>query len=152
ATCSRWLTVGAPRLEDIRVYKAGAGRWELMRAGSAYPLEQWPYPARQALFPVSLVAGESAVLIIRVASGLQMLIKPELWSETARFQDGQCNDLWDGMTLGIVCLVALFSVMVGAIFRSRLVVVHAGAVISYILLTCVLNGYLVFWPAALSWS
>ncbi len=152
SSCSRWLTVGAPRLEDVRVYKPVPGGWESMRAGSAYPLNEWSYPARQPLFPVSLEAGESVVLVARVASGTQILINPQLWSDLARFQHRQSTDLWDGITLGIVCLVALFSLMIGAIFRSCLVVVHAGAVSSYILLTCVLNGYLVLWPAALSWT
>ncbi|MCQ4331535.1 hybrid sensor histidine kinase/response regulator [Stutzerimonas stutzeri] len=152
STCSRWLTVGAPRLEDVRVYKMVPGGWKSMRAGSLYPLQEWSYPARQPLFPVSMPAGESVVLIVRVASGTQMLINPELWSDLARFQHRQSTDLWDGITLGIVCLVALFSLMIGAIFRSCLVVVHAFAVSSYILLTCVLNGYLVLWPAALSWT
>lgn len=152
STCSRWLTVGAPRLEDVRVYKKVPGGWESMRAGSLYPLHEWSYPARQPLFPVSLPAGEPVVLIARVASGTHMLINPELWSDLARFQHRQSTDLWDGITLGIVCLVALFSLMIGAIFRSCLVVVHAGAVSSYILLTCVLNGYLVLWPAALGWT
>ena len=58
--CSRLLVVGAPRLEDIRVYQGADGRWRDAHAGSAHPLTEWPQPAtRQPAFPVSLGAREN---------------------------------------------------------------------------------------------
>ncbi|WVV48495.1 7TM-DISM domain-containing protein [Pseudomonas sp. NA13] len=56
AACSRLLVVGAPRLEDIRVYQPGHDA----HAGGAYPVAEWPQPAtRQPAFPVSLPAGRA---------------------------------------------------------------------------------------------
>ncbi|QGA48444.1 7TM-DISM domain-containing protein [Pseudomonas brassicacearum] len=147
--CSRLLVVGAPRLEDIRVYQPGQDA----HAGGAYPLAEWPQPAtRQPAFPVSLAAGESATLFIRVASNFQMLLEPELWSEPALLRSQQQTYLSDGLTLGIVLLVVPFGFIVGWILRSQLLSVNAGAVLSYILLTCILNGYLIYWPSALGWT
>ncbi|WP_434558567.1 ATP-binding protein [Pseudomonas sp. Z4-20] len=147
--CSRMLVVGAPRLEDIRVYQPG----HEAHAGGAYPLADWPQPAaRQPAFPVSLVAGESATVLVRVTSNFQMLLEPELWSEPALLRTQQRTYLSDGLTLGIVLLVVPFGLIVGWILRSRLLTVNAGAVLSYILLTCILNGYLIYWPAALGWT
>lgn len=149
AACSRLLVVGAPRLEDIRVYQPG----HYAHAGGAYPLAEWPQPAtRQPAFPVSLPAGESATLFIRVASNFQMLLEPELWSEPALLRSQQQTYLSDGLTLGIVLLVVPFGFIVGWILRSQLLTVNAGAVLSYILLTCILNGYLIYWPTALGWT
>ncbi|CAI9004250.1 7TM-DISM domain-containing protein [Pseudomonas brassicacearum] len=149
AACSRLLVVGAPRLEDIRVYQPGQDA----HAGGAYPLAEWPQPAtRQPAFPVSLAAGESATLFIRVASNFQMLLEPELWSEPALLRSQQQTYLSDGLTLGIVLLVVPFGFIVGWILRSQLLTVNAGAVLSYILLTCILNGYLIYWPTALGWT
>ena len=147
--CSRLLVVGAPRLEDIRVYQPG----RVAHGGGAYPLAEWPQPAaRQPAFAVSLAAGESATVFVRVTSHFQMLLEPELWSEPALLRSQQQTYLSDGLTLGIVLLVVPFGVIVGRILRSRLLIVNAGAVMSYILLTCILNGYLIYWPTALGWA
>ncbi|WP_104502838.1 hybrid sensor histidine kinase/response regulator [Pseudomonas orientalis] len=151
--CSRLLVVGAPRLEDIRVYQRADGHWSDARAGSAYPLTEWPQPAaRQPAFSVSLAARENVTVLIRVTSRFQMLLEPQLWSESALLRSQQQTYLSDGLTLGIVLLVVPFGLIVGWILRSRLLTVNAGAVLSYILLTCILNGYLVYWPAALDWT
>ena len=149
ATCSRLLVVGAPRLEDIRVYQPGQDA----HGGAAYPLAEWPRPAaRQPAFPVTLVAGESTTVFVRVATNFQMLLEPELWSEPALLRSQQQTYLSDGLTLGIVLLVVPFGFIVGRILRSRLLTVNAGAVLSYILLSCILNGYLIYWPSALGWT
>lgn len=148
-SCSRLLVIGAPRLEDIRVYQSGNDA----HAGAAYPLAEWPQPAaRQPAFPVSLAAGESVTVFVRVTSNFQMLLEPELWSEPALLRSQQQTYLSDGLTLGIVLLVVPFGFIVGWILRSRLLSVNAGAVLSYILLTCILNGYLIYWPSALGWT
>ncbi|ALI06518.1 MULTISPECIES: hybrid sensor histidine kinase/response regulator [Pseudomonas] len=148
-SCSRLLVIGAPRLEDIRVYQSGHDA----HAGAAYPLAEWPQPAaRQPAFPVSLAAGERVTVFVRVTSNFQMLLEPELWSEPALLRSQQQTYLSDGLTLGIVLLVVPFGFIVGWILRSRLLSVNAGAVLSYILLTCILNGYLIYWPTALGWT
>ncbi|MCD9116084.1 7TM-DISM domain-containing protein [Pseudomonas bijieensis] len=147
--CSRLLVVGAPRLEDIRIYQPGRDA----HAGVAYPLAEWPQPTvRQPAFPVTLAAGQNVTLYVRVASNFQMLLEPQLWAEPALLRSQQRTYLSDGLTLGIVLLVVPFGLIVGWILRSRLLTVNAGAVLSYILLTCILNGYLIYWPAALGWT
>ncbi|MDU9025332.1 hybrid sensor histidine kinase/response regulator [Pseudomonas corrugata] len=151
--CSRLLVIGAPRLEDIRVYQSEDGHWRGAQAGSAHPLAEWPQPAaRQPAFPVTLTAGQSTTLFIRVTSNFQMLLEPQLWSEPALLRSQQQVYLSDGLTLGIVLLVVPFGLIVGWILRSRLLSVNAGAVLSYILLTCTVNGYLIYWPTALGWT
>lgn len=72
--------------------------------------------------------------------------------EPALLRSQQQTYLSDGLTLGIVLLVVPFGFIVGWILRSRLLSVNAGAVLSYILLTCILNGYLIYWPTALGWT
>jgi len=150
STCSRLLVIGAPRLEDLRVYQYSDGRWREAHAGGAHPLAEWPQPpARQPAFPVALAAGQSSTLFVRVTSSFQMLLEPQLWSEPALLRAQQQTYLSDGLTLGIVLLVVPFGLIVGGILRSRLLTVNAGAVLSYILLTCLVNGYLIYWPTAL---
>lgn len=150
--CLRWLTVGDPRLQDIRVYVVRAGGMEAMRAGSNYPLDEWPVADRQPRFPLALAPGEQTTVLIRVAGASLFILSPTLWTNDALLERRQLVYLSDGITLGIVLLIVPFSLVVGWILGSRLLQVHAASVFSYVLLTAVINGYLVFWPSMLHWT
>lgn len=149
-SCKQWLTVGEPRLEDIQLHVIRAQARQEQRAGSVYPVDHWPMPSRQPVFSVHLDEAEQATVLIRVASNSLLLIHPTLWSERGLLDMRQHIDLVDGIALGIVLLFVPFSLIVGWIVRSQLLRVHAGLLLSYMLLTCVTNGYLVFWPSAIS--
>lgn len=147
-SCAQWLTVGEPRLQNIQVHVLHPSDPQVMRAGSDYPLDQWPLPFRQPVFPVQLEEGEHVTVLVRVASDTLLLINPQLWSDRGLLERRQHVDLVDGIALGIVLLFVPFSLLVGCIMHSQLLRVHAGLVLTYILLTCITNGYLTFWPAA----
>lgn len=150
--CTRWLTVGDPRLQDIRVYLKRAAGMQVMRAGSAYPLAEWPITDRQPRFPLALAAGEQVTVLIRVAGASLFILSPTLWTDDALLVRRQSVYLSDGITIGIVLLIVPFSLIVGWIMGSRLLQIHAAAVFTYVLLTAVINGYLVFWPSLLRWT
>ncbi|MDP9940911.1 sensor histidine kinase [Ectopseudomonas alcaliphila] len=148
--CARWLTVGEPRLTDIQVFVEEGEHWRRMQAGSAYPAVEWPVLARQPIFP--LLADNSGNVLIRVMSRSLVIVEPLLWSEQALLAQRQRSALVDGLSLGIVLLVVPFSLIIGGIMRSPLLLTHAATVFGYIIGTCVLSGYLVHWPALLPWS
>lgn len=148
--CVRWLTAGDPRLSDIQVFVQSGDSWRHMQAGSAHPAEQWPVLARQPSFPLGADDGDT--VLIRAMSRSTLIVEPMLWSQQAMLTQRQVSTLVDGLSLGIVLLVVPFSLIVGAIMRSPLLLVHAATVLSYIVVTCVLNGYLIHWPALLPWS
>ena len=152
AGCKRWLTVGDPRLADIQVHLWQGRDRQTMRAGSAYPVAQWPVRARQPTFPLEPLAGQELTLLIRVVSSSMIIIKPQLWSELGLLDHRQGGSLVDGMTLGITLLMVPFSFVIGWLLRSRLLVVHALSVSVYALLVSVVNGYLVHFPSLLPWS
>ncbi|WP_434773242.1 hybrid sensor histidine kinase/response regulator [Pseudomonas entomophila] len=146
------LTLGEPRLENLRVYLPTATGWEILRAGSDYPLDEWAVRERQPAFPVTLRPGEQRLVLARVTSANSLLVSPRVWSEGARHAERQHAYFLDGIALGIVILVVPFSLLVGVIVGSRLLLFHASAIGSYAVLTCLLNGYLLYWPGALPWS
>lgn len=150
--CKRWLTVGDPRLADIQVHLWQGRAWQTMRAGSAYPLTQWPVRARQPTFPLEPSAGQELTVLVRVASTSMIIIKPELWSELGLLDHRQGGSMVDGMTLGITLLMVPFSFVIGWLLRSRLLVVHALSVLVYAVLVSVVNGYLIYFPSLLPWS
>lgn len=150
--CRLWLSIGAPRLERLEVFWHEAGGWQWQVAGSRQPLEDWPGADRQPLFPQVLAPGEARTLLVRVESASTLLLSPQRWTYPALLAERQLTYLGDGVTLGIVALVVPFSLVVGRILRSPLLLVHAGAVFFYLLVTAVVNGYLLYWPALLPWS
>ncbi|WP_263144995.1 hybrid sensor histidine kinase/response regulator [Pseudomonas alcaligenes] len=150
--CMRWLSIGQPRLEDIRVHIRRGATWQVQRAGSAYPLEDWVSVERQPLFPLALEPGERVEVLVRVSSHTLLILYPQLWSQAGLLRERQRVNLVEGISLGIVLLVVPFSLIVGWIMRSRLLAMHAGAVLSYIAMTCALNGYLIYWPGAVPWT
>lgn len=147
-----WLTLGEPRLENLQVFLPSGPGWQVLLGGSDHPFERWALKERQPAFPVTLGPGESATLLARVTSTNALLLSPRLWSEAALHKARQRNYFHDGIALGIVLLVVPFSLLISWIFRSRLLLLHAVAVGSYAALTCLINGYLVYWPQALPWS
>lgn len=147
--CERWLTVGDPRLADIQVYLRRDDGWDVMKAGSRYPIEQWPVRARQPTFPLTLASTQERVVLVRVASDSTVLIEPRFWSELGLIDHRQHGYLVDGITLGMTLLVVPFSFIVGWILRSQLLGVHALSVLGYATLVSMVNGYLVYVPSLL---
>ena len=150
--CHRWLTVGDPRLEDIQVHIQQHDHWSTLQAGSHYPLEQWPVLARQPRFHLALNAGESIQVIVRVASHSAMMVNPMLWDDTALLNATSTNQLLDGLTLGILLLLLPVGLIVTALTRTRLMLLISLALLFYLALVGVVNGYLLYWPALMPWS
>ena len=150
--CQLWLSAGEPRLEDVQVYLRRDNGWNALRAGSDYSLDQWPVLARQPLFPVALEGREQLQVLIRVVSRSALMISPRVWSELELVQAAQHLYLADGLTLGVVALIVPFSLIVGGLMRSPLLLVNALAILAYILLCGVVNGYLIYWPRLLPLS
>ncbi|WP_252272767.1 7TM-DISM domain-containing protein [Pseudomonas subflava] len=147
--CERWLTLGDPRLTDTQVFLHQGEGWQSLRAGSRYPLEQWPAPARQPTFPLQLEASATLEVLVRIASTSTVIIEPQLHSELGLLEHRQHAYLVDGLTLGMTLLLVPFSFVVGWMLRSRLLVVHATSVLTYALLVSMVNGYLVYFPSLL---
>lgn len=149
--CSRWLSFAEPAMDNIQVFVLRDGQWSEMHAGSHYPLAEWPVKARQLLFPLSLAPGEQVTVVAKVLSDSVMLIEPRMWTELEHLRKSQSTYLVDGLALGIVILVVPFSLVVAMLMRSRLLLFHSTAVLSYLLLVCVAKGYLMYLPALQPW-
>ncbi|MBF8727060.1 ATP-binding protein [Pseudomonas putida] len=147
-----WLTLGEPRLENLQVFVPALSGWQRLVGGSDYPLERWAAKERQPAFPITLEPGEGKTVLARVSSTNALLLNPHVWTDAALHKDRERTYFHDGIALGIVLLVVPFSLLVSWIFRSRLLLLHAVAVGSYAGLACLISGYLLYWPQALSWS
>lgn len=150
--CKRWLTVGDARLEDVQVYLLSNGMWSGMKAGSAYPVDQWAVAERQPRFPVEVAAQDKVQVLIRVASKSRMIIHPQLWEDAAFFEKSMRLQLLDGLTWGILLLILPISLVAGVLLRFQLLILNAFNLLFYFTLTALANGYLFYLPSLLPWS
>lgn len=151
-SCTNWLSVGEPRLNDVQVYVLRGGELTRMQAGHAYPLAQWPTRTRTPLFPLMLKQGEQVEVLVRVTSREVLMIQPRLWGELELLQSNQDRYMADGLVFGIVLLIVPFSLIVGLQIRSGLLLINALALVAYVMLACVANGYLFYLPRFLPYS
>lgn len=152
ASCSNWLSVGEPHLNDVQVYVLHDGELTRMHAGRDYPIEQWPTRTRTPLFPLMVEAGEQIEVLVRVTSRGMLMIHPRLWGELELLQNSPDPYMADGLVFGIVLLIVPFSLIVGLQIRSGLLVINALAVLTYVVLACIANGYLFYLPRLLPYS
>lgn len=152
ASCSNWLSVGEPRLNDVQVYVRRGDEMNRMHAGRDYPIEQWPTRTRTPLFPLMLEEGEQVEVLARVTTRGVLMIQPRLWGELELLQNSPQLYMADGLVFGIVLLIVPFSLIVGLQIRSGLLVINALAILAYVMLACIANGYLFYLPALLPYG
>lgn len=119
-TLTRWLTLGAPRLEDVRYYRFAPGAAEPLEtavSGLAHPIEVRPEPGLVSIFPVRLAPGESAVLLLRVAGRTRLFMLPDLW-EPLSFRVHESDlTVHQLVSLSILCGLLLY-MLVHALARK----------------------------------
>lgn len=142
---TRWFALGSPRLEWVDFYRfaPGAPAWdETAVGGLGRALERRPMSGLVSIFPVTLAAGESATLLLRVAGRTRLLMKPELWepmSYRSRESDLIVRQL---APISAVLGVVLYMLVHGLARRSRDMLLLAGWLCLMALYELSFDGYL----------
>lgn len=151
-SCHGWLQIGEPRLEQVQVFWRDAGRWNEMRVGSNFPLQEWSVEQLRPSFPLLMGAGETREVLARIYSRSLLAVAPSLLSDEQGLLSRENASLVDGVVLGIMLLIVPFGLIVGLQIRSTLLLTNVLLSLAYLVLTCVLNGYLLYWPTQLPWT
>lgn len=142
---TRWFALGSPRLEWVDFYRfaPGAPAWDATAVGGlGRALERRPISGLVSIFPVTLAAGESATLLLRVAGRTRLLMKPELWepmSYRSRESDLIVRQL---APISAVLGVVLYMLVHGLARRSRDMLLLAGWLCLMALYELSFDGYL----------
>jgi signal transduction histidine kinase len=83
---TRWVTLGSARLEHVHYFRFASDLSqpvETASSGLAYPLEGRAVPGLVSIFPVTLEAGESATLLLRVSGRTRLFLAPAIWEPLA---------------------------------------------------------------------
>ena len=126
---TRWFTIGSPRLEWVDFYRFAPGDpvWvETVVGGLGRALERRPVSGLVSIFPVTLAAGESATLLLRVAGRTRLLMTPELW-EPLNYRSRESDRIMRQLApVSVVLGIALYMLVHGLARRSRDMLLLAG--------------------------
>lgn len=142
---TRWFTLGSPRLEWVDFYRfaPGAPAWdETAVGGLGRALERRPVSGLVSIFPVTLAAGESATLLLRVAGRTRLLMKPELW-EPMSYRSHESDLIVRQLApISAVLGIVLYMLVHGLARRSRDMLLLAGWLCLMALYELAFDGYL----------
>lgn len=145
---ARWLVVGQPFLDELRLYPPGAPAAErrgepLMpwRAGDHVPVSERPTALREAVFPLPAGDGGAAVYHLRVQTRSTMSLRVALWEPEAYARHLAAVQARHGLLLGLMLSSALVSLLAGAWIRQAFFFIAASYLLCFGALHAVLNGY-----------
>lgn len=122
APVTRWLAVGAARLESVRFFRLlppGAGPAQSLLAGNTQPLAARPVPALLPIFPITLAPGERVQWLLKVHSASAVEIIPTLWEPAAYRQSEGLELVGAALLAAIAVLVVIFSLLQAWSWRDR---------------------------------
>lgn len=108
---TRWLAMGNPRLEQVRLYRFDAASGLLLeqqQSGMAHPPAVQLARGRDAVFALTLAPGERNTLLLRVQSRTVMGMQPELWVPLQYLEQEETDDLLYLLPIGLMFGLVLY--------------------------------------------
>lgn len=154
APLTRWIAIQPGRLREAGMFVRQGGHWQRIDAGNQRPFAQHPVPATSAVFPLQLAPGEVQTAYFRIATPLDIEIKPTLWEPLAfRERENQAR-LVDGSMLGGLFVTTIFGLLMLLMLRDRAFLFNALATLTFCLGEASAKGYsfMYLWPNATEWA
>lgn len=142
---TRWLSIGVPRLEDVRFFLFAPGQATPRAAqlsGNRLPLDNGPVPSALSVFPVTLEPGERATVLVRVQSRSAVSIDPALWEPSVFREADERTSVILMLLEGALAMTAIYAVVQGVAQRDRVFLLFAAAMVTEILYSLSFQGLL----------
>lgn len=145
APVPRWLSVGVPRLEDVRffVFKPGAtepGRTVL--AGNRLPIGAGPVPSALSVLDLTLQPGESATVLIRVQSRSAVNIEAVLWTPNTFREADERSGVILMLLEGGLAMIAVYALVLALAQRDIVYLLLAISLVAEIVYSMSFQGLL----------
>lgn len=151
----RYLEIGPPRLEDVRLYlPRPEGGMREIRNGLKVPMVARTIPSRQLVAALELPAQSEQRLYIRIQSRNSMLVEVRLWESVRFLEAARHMDLLNGLQFGALLLFALYAFATAAALREPAYVYFGIMLLSYAGydVSIMQYGYQYLWPGSPDWS
>ncbi|MBY0239095.1 MAG: hypothetical protein K2X55_07260 [Burkholderiaceae bacterium] len=149
-----WFDTGNRTLQEVDFYQPDSyGGWQHLATGSRFPFAQRPLPTDTFVFPLTLAAGASTDIYLRVRSTgyLGVTLLPRLWTKSAFLQAAQeARRAW--LTyLGMTTALGAFYLMLWLYLRERNYLLYALSLASIVWAISSTGGgfgaaFQLFWP------
>jgi len=149
-----WFDTGNRTLQEVDFYQPDSyGGWRHLATGSRFPFAQRPLPTDTFVFPLTLAAGASTDIYLRVRSTgyLGVTLLPRLWTKAAFLQAAQ-EDRRAWLTyLGMTAALGAFYLMLWLYLRERNYLLYALSLASIVWAISSTGGgfgaaFQLFWP------
>ncbi|OZI44906.1 hybrid sensor histidine kinase/response regulator [Bordetella genomosp. 5] len=141
----RWLSLGVPRLEDVRFYLFDDDTqrpFKTLLAGNREPLSLREVPATVSVLPLLLAPGERMTVLVRVQSRSAINMEPVLWTPAAFVGVEQRGTLVMALLIGALAMVCLYTALLGVSQRDPVFLLLAVAILAEILYSLAFHGLL----------
>jgi two-component system, sensor histidine kinase LadS len=151
----RYLEISPPRLEDIRLYRRMAdGGWQVQQAGMVVPVRERLVDSRLSVFPLTLAAGETQTVLVRISTRNAVMLNPRLWTQNGFHAAERRIDFVNGIEFGALALFVIYSLVFWSSTREP-----AFLLFGLLVAACLLNdlclfqySYVYLWPQAAEWN
>lgn len=135
------LTIGSPTLDEVDVWvEQPQGGFRHHALGDHRPYAARPLQTR--LFAVPVDVNSPTSIYMRVQTTSTINVNAEVWQPQAFTSAETQGNLYRGLYFGILLIVVVFYLMLGAWLRDAVMAAYAGYVASLVLLHLGHNGYL----------
>ncbi|GAB2857766.1 hypothetical protein GCM10027277_27750 [Pseudoduganella ginsengisoli] len=156
AAVTWWFDTGNRTLQEVDFYQPdGRGGWLHWATGSRFPFAQRPLPADTFVFPLTVPAGASADVYLRVRSTgfLGVALMPRLWRPSAYLEAAQADRRAWLTYLGMTASLGAFNLMLWVYLRERNYLLYVLTLASIVWAISATAGgfgsaYQLFWPNA----
>lgn len=149
APLTRWLQVGHPRLESVRLFWREGDSWRASAAGTQVSRSQKAIVATTAVLPLTLAPREERTLFVRVASRTLVDMDAALWEPMA-FRDDETGTLLARTAfLSAMLLAGGFAFLIYLLMRDRIYLLFALALLFQTAFEACMAGLVprYLWPA-----
>lgn len=154
AAVTWWFDTGNRTLQEVDFYQQDSyGGWQHLATGSRFPFAQRPLATDTFVFPLTLAAGASTDVYLRVRSTgyLGVTLLPRLWTKSAYLQAAQ-EDRRAWLTyLGMTAALGAFYLMLWLYLRENNYLLYALSLASIVWAISSTGGgfgaaFQLFWP------
>lgn len=132
---SRFLEVGAPRLQNVRLYqKASNGEWRIQQNGSLQASWDRPVNSRLLAFPLEFQPGETVSFYLRIQSANAIVMSLRLWEPQEFHAAEKKVDIVNSLQFGALLLFVIYGLLFFASTRDT-----GFLYFSMIVASCLLN-------------
>jgi len=150
-----FLEIGYPVLDHVEVYLLNDGELrDKYVLGDKEPFYDRPIYHRNFLVPLSVPAGESRSIYLRVDTTSSMQVPLTLWDQDAFYVAEQSRSLFEGVYYGIVLVMVLYNLFVYMAVGERSFLYYVGYITAMPLFLAALHGvaFQYLWPEATWWN